>query len=327
MMLRMIMEEKLMKKNLKICVLFLLVMLISGCGSKIKDENELKQDLLSNKDFWIADDWEVTDFEIIKRLTEKEQSKDTVYVSMKVGNEFYYQTMAYAMYYTEYNEGWLLDSIEQYYGSDFEYMAVPLKIPTREAIFEEVKSNSDISVRSFFEEHSISSVKDLYFFEDGKYTYTVENEVADLESGSYSCQLVINRKFELVTVHEVIDVMFWFESYNPDFFGWNLASAEISETTYDWDIEGTWIHPSAKYPIVVSGYNNASEPTIDVTFTGRGLLGKEWSKVESFNLAPVNSERIQTTWCYSEDSLGIELFIITPDAVVDSEGNSWVRVE
>ena len=322
------MEEKVMKKILKIFVLFLVVMLMSGCGSKMKDENELKQDLLSNKDFWIADGWEVTDFEIIKRLTEKEQGKDTVYVSMKMGNEFYYQTMAYTMYYTEYNEGWLLDSIEQYFGSDFEYVAVPLKVPTHEAIFEEVKSNSDISVRSFFEEHSISSVRDLYFFEEGKYTYIVEDEVADLEGGSYSCQLVIDRKFELVTVHEVMDVMFNFESYNPDFFGWNLVSAEISETTYDWDIEGTWKHPGSQYPIVVSGYDNASEPTINVMFTGRGLLlGGEWSKEESFTLKQVNSEQIMTTWCTPEDSLGIELFIITPDAVVDYDGNYWRRVE
>lgn len=320
-----------LKKCTRLLVLLLITILMSGCGNKIKDEAELKQELLNSKDFWIADGCEVTDFKVMKRLTEEENRKDTVYVSMKVGNEFYYETMAYTMYYTEYNDGWILDNVEPYYGSDFEYIAVPLKKPTQEGIFDEIKSNSNISIRSFFEDYPILSVSDLYFFEDGKYTYEVEDEAVDLEKGIYGCKLIIDRVFELVTVHEVMDIEFWFESGNPDFFGWNLASAEISEITYDWNIEGIWKHPNNEYPIVVSECADASTPTIEVQFTCRDFFGNVQSTVESFELGAVNTEQIERTSCTPQNSWGIwdvERFVITPDAALDLQGEPlWIKEE
>jgi len=308
-----------------------LAMSLMGCGEKTKQEAELKEDLLNNKRFWIADDFEVTDFAIIKRLTDEEQSKDTVYVSMKAGNEFYYETMAYTMYYTKYNEGWLLDSVEQYFGDDFEYKAVPLKAPLQTTIFDEIKTNSDISVRSFWEEWPILSVKDLYFFEDGKYTYSIKNETCDLEKGFYGCDLIVEREFELVTVHEVISITFWFESSNPHFFGWNLATAEISEITYEWNIEGVWKHPNDDYPVTVKLGGSSSEPTVEVEFTENDFFGTKHSGVVSNELGEVNSENIYKSACTVTDLWGFydsEWFVITPNGVVDSEGKAlWERIE
>ncbi len=321
-------------RTIKVLLLLTVVaMTFVGCGKKPKDEAELQQDLLNSNYIWLSEDSQITDFEIIKRLTEKENHKDTVYVSMKIENEFFYETAAYVMNYTEYNDGWSLDNVETYYGNDFEYKAVPLKAPSQEMVFDEVRWDSDISVQTFFEEWDVLSVRDLYFFEDGTYSYEIIDEEIDLDNGNYSCKLTVDREFELVNVHEVIDVAMWFEDSNHDFFGWNLSGIEISEISYDWDIEGTWTHPDEEYPVVISGYNNNDgEPYVNVKFMAKDVFGKECAQEETFYFRPVSSERIQVTRISPESGFSFQFLQdlkITPNKILDNQDNSeaWVRID
>lgn len=313
-------------------LMILMTLALCGCGKKIKDVSEIRKDLMSSKDFWLADGWEISDFMIIKRMTEEKNRKDTVYVSMKAGDEVYYETLAYTMFYTEYNDGWKLDSIEPYHGNDFTYEAVPLKAPTHEMVFEEVKLDSDIVWQT---QQTYIGENVRYFFEDGTYSYSIEDEQVDLKTGSYSCTMIVDREFEMVTVHEIIDVEFWFEFSNPHLFGWNLSSSEVSKVSYDWDresIEGIWRHPDMTYNYLFEiRAHDAFEivPCIETSFTCKRYMDYEESFDGGCVLGPVTSKEInynRIEYITTGKNIHAVPFYITPFGIFDRiyvNGNEW----
>jgi len=107
--------------------------------------------------------------------------------------------------------------------------------------------------------------------------------------------------------------------------------AEISEITYEWNIEGVWKHPNDDYPVTVKLGGSSSEPTVEVEFTENDFFGTKHSGVVSNELGEVNSENIYKSACTVTDLWGFydsEWFVITPNGVVDSEGKAlWERIE
>lgn len=74
------------------------------------------------------------------------------------------------MYYTRYNEGWLLDSIEAYYGDEAKWEVMPKRVPTNEQIMEALIARSNEQIKASYEHYNYhEELEDVYFFEEGKY--------------------------------------------------------------------------------------------------------------------------------------------------------------
>lgn len=110
-----------MKKILVTMVMLVMAISLVGCGKSVKAEKELLEDLVANSEFHMVEDSTASSLTVIKRLTDQENRKDTVYAEISIEHENASATQAYIMHYTCYNDGWRLDSIEQYYGEEVEW--------------------------------------------------------------------------------------------------------------------------------------------------------------------------------------------------------------
>ena len=141
-----------MKKIRMILTMLLLMISLVGCVKSVKAEKELLEDLVSSSEFNMVEGGNASELSIIKRLTDQENREDTVYVKINIEHENATATEAYIMHYTCYNDGWRLDSIENYYGDEVEWKIVPNRIPTNEEIMEELIANSNRQIELRYEE-------------------------------------------------------------------------------------------------------------------------------------------------------------------------------
>lgn len=93
-------------------LLLLLILMMSGCTPSAKSEKEIVEDLQESNYFFQG--VTITDYEIIKRQTNKEDKTDIVYIHVDAGNENLSCSISYQMVYTLYNEGWILDEVYEY---------------------------------------------------------------------------------------------------------------------------------------------------------------------------------------------------------------------
>lgn len=90
-------------------------LLLAGCAEKTADEAQLRADLYNSDAFSkYANDrnMEITDFEIVKRQTDEAQKVDAVWIRANAASEEVEAEMYYVMTYNLYNDGWLLESVE-----------------------------------------------------------------------------------------------------------------------------------------------------------------------------------------------------------------------
>lgn len=102
-----------------ICILLAIFMLVAltACGHKIpsaKGEDQLEEDLIAEVPLF-QNDVDISSFTIIKRQTNESAMTDTVYVEVDGTGPYYECTTSYIMYYTLYEQGWLLDTVERWY--------------------------------------------------------------------------------------------------------------------------------------------------------------------------------------------------------------------
>ena len=229
------------RKILMLITVILIIALCTGCGKIVKNEEELLTDLIADSSFYMVEGSEVTELSIIKRLTDVENKTDKVYVSINIEHEAATATQAYIMYYTCYNEGWLLDDIEEYYGDEVEWTTVPKGAPTNEQIMEALINYSNSQIDASYADQFISEeLTHTYFFEEGKY-YT-EIYSGDMVSESeYSCFVTTYRNFDYMEVREKQLLRFMFDYYS---YEWYLYDDEIIWIHGDAYIDGTWRVPT-----------------------------------------------------------------------------------
>lgn len=105
-----------MKK--KSFVLFLLIccaLLLCGCASQaVKTEEEILADMQERKLPEECEGAAISGIEILKRQTNQDDKQDIVYVTMQAESESAKLVRSYKLEYNLYDEGWVLDGVEQY---------------------------------------------------------------------------------------------------------------------------------------------------------------------------------------------------------------------
>lgn len=105
-----------MKK--KSFVLFLLIccaLLLCGCASQAaKTEEEILADMQERKLPEECEGAAISGIEILKRQTNQDDKQDVVYVTVQAESESAKLVRSYKLEYNLYDEGWVLDGVEQY---------------------------------------------------------------------------------------------------------------------------------------------------------------------------------------------------------------------
>lgn len=211
-------------KLIMVISIFLLVGIMTGCGKRIKNEKELARDLSENSDFYMVEGSEISDLTVIKRLTDETNKTDKVYVSVNVEHEAASKTCAYIMNYTCYNEGWMLDSIEAYYGEEAVWEITPKALPTNEEIEASLISYSKAQIDA--DDGEIEGVSQLYFCKEEEIPYTIKIYPGDSTSDlSYSC--IAETMVGLYGDGDDVAIellWFYFDEYT---YEWKISSSEI----------------------------------------------------------------------------------------------------
>lgn len=254
-------------------LLLLLVLLIltsaflTGCGSQIKTEQELQEDLIQHPGFSLAETAQITEFSIIKRLTDEKAHTDTVYVSVDISHENVQIKRAYTLYYTKYNEGWLLDRLEEYYGDDAVWEFTP-KEPGSEQILNELigYSNRMIDANNSMYTYASAragSIHTTYYFEEGKYSATVFT--GDFVSSTdYACIVETERKFNYAEVNELLSLYFVFDESTCE---WVLSSVNSVFIDGQWNLPEAWVLPSTNSSFILT-HTSSYRDEYTATFIG-----------------------------------------------------------
>lgn len=126
-----------MKKIVLFLCCLLLVGTLTACGSKAVNEKQITEDIKTCEEL-VALNVEVTDWEIIKRQTDEENKTDLIYCKVNAKNDDYSVVRSYVMKYTLYNDGWVLDYIENYDGLDASSETVPLRGVSHEQVLKDI---------------------------------------------------------------------------------------------------------------------------------------------------------------------------------------------
>lgn len=222
------------------------VVFLCGCTKAPVSETMILDDITE----YLQNSWSVTEInsmEIVKRRTDKSAHLDTVYIKVDYDSENANYVSGYKMEYGLYNEGWILDNVEECY-EDVEWEVHPLRGISQEALL-----SNYLPTDAVIESNEIDLAYGAQFVE---YTY--------LESHRY-CDITVRAYIE-----------FYF-SYDH----WYLAGDETVESkTEDWSkLYGTWVKPaensSISAQIVVTEFTGSYvSGTIDFTvsdsFVGGG---------------------------------------------------------
>lgn len=103
------------KKSFVLFLLMCCALLLCGCTSQaVKTEEEILADMQERKLPEECEGAVISGIEIIKRQTNQEDKQDIVYVTMQAESENAKLVRSYKLEYNLYDEGWVLDTVEQY---------------------------------------------------------------------------------------------------------------------------------------------------------------------------------------------------------------------
>lgn len=123
-----------------------ILLLLSGCSSKGVSKEKLVSDL-QRSNIFSPHATEIEQFNIIKRMTDAEE--DVVYVNVKGANDVYSLSLNFQMKYLMYNDGWRLETIEEYYDEEYVDEILPLTGPSQEVVDDFTVQQDWKSVASF----------------------------------------------------------------------------------------------------------------------------------------------------------------------------------
>ena len=232
------------KRILCLLVFVLLSVVLTGCGNSVKTEKELMDDFLVHAGNYLVESSSISEFSIIKRLTEKESKKDTVYVQLIAEHPAATVYQAFIMNYTLYNDGWKLDSIESYQGHDAAYKTVPKSNPTNEEIMRQLTAYSNAAIDDY---NQTWQTNDPYFFEEGKYAVRICAGDRPAEQ-TYECIVIAERTYNYLVLEETQKLSFVFDLLR---YEWVLYNVVIIDNSGSWYIDGYWREPDSGATVVL----------------------------------------------------------------------------
>ena len=249
-----------------------MLLLLTGCGKKTAGDARLLDDLNASDYFLVSSvGVQFSKLTVDKRLTDEAQKSDQVYVTAEGENDLFTCSLGLQMNYTLYNDGWLLDSVEELY-MDTDSIT-PKSEPTQAEI--------DIALRGAVESEDFSAKQ-------------ISKEVA-LENASvyYTYEIVEPKKW----CDRVSEVSVG-GSMSPHSYGWALYG---NEESYHWDYSrilgywnawqtGSW---DRNYEIILIIKDiNTSKEEITFSYTLRDSAGNcidhEESTVPLSYLSPIS---------------------------------------
>lgn len=114
-------------------IAFMLCLFMTGCAKSAKSEKEIIADLQESPSFFsVGGELTITGCEVTKRRTDADNYSDVIYLDIFASNDDIDCTLSYIMYYELYNDGWILENVEQDY--EGQWLIVPLHGMTDEDI-------------------------------------------------------------------------------------------------------------------------------------------------------------------------------------------------
>ena len=183
-----------MKRYGVILLSVILLFSLAGCSQVPKSENAIKQDIQASTGFFSDyTDLEITDFEIVERKTDSKNSTDEINCSLSAENENFIYSAEYVLNYHLYDQGWMLEGLEQK-----NVDVIPKKATvTSELAYEDMGNTFTFDLWNFefytkddflFESDTVdltNKTHDFYFKStDGKKTVCVRYEFVISEEGS-----------------------------------------------------------------------------------------------------------------------------------------------
>ena len=158
---------------------------------------------------FISQNVKISDYEIIKRQTDKKNKSDIIYLTVRTADTNLTCELSYMMQYTLYNDGWVLESVERYADGPWSIEGL-----SEEQLLEDIQLNDP-----FFLEYDNLIITD----------YEVCDEGYDYIDGTY-------KKWMTVSVCASTS-LFNYTSYNMiDYFitedGWDICSVWVDSSHY-----------------------------------------------------------------------------------------------
>ena len=286
-------------------LLLCLMLILSSCSQGEKSEADIIKDLQEHEAF-ISSTAVITDYEIIKRQTDKENRVDEVYLTVYAEGEQLECVLSYVLRYDLYNEGWLLESVLRYYDGPWEISGLDTAQIVRDiqdGNYDTYFTNFEMEITSteITGESTNSNASSLY---EKSYTVDLEaNAVGFDYDASYNAFYKISDG-----VWELQNVDVLSRKYMPAYSPNVTASDKIMDTlAYD----------SYEYIGREQDWENCSE-IIHYTATKQYELGTETYEISipvSFSL---DTDDNSWSWSYNSDEI-LEVF---QDATFHIEG-TW----
>ena len=193
-----------------IIMMIVALVLIAKPGLTAKTDSEIMNDVQKK-----ADVVKQYNIEVYKMITEKRQTdvnnkRDIVYAFFKAKNEDIDCYFGLELIYTLYNNGWILDSIQNYNVNS--WTVSPLKGVTREQADE--------------------VIGDKY----NQFDYINSNE--DLKNGICKYDYSTQNTYNFMTETDTIEVVFTFNKENADW----TNTINVSNHNEVWNVGGTWTY-------------------------------------------------------------------------------------
>lgn len=219
-------------------------MVLVGCGNSVKSEKELSDDLAAHLS--LGENSQISELTIIKRLTNDKDRTDKVYVQATLESKYASIEQAYVMDYTKYNDGWRLDDATEYHNNDASWNVQVKGKPSDEDVLNSLilYSNYQGQMNSNFCE----KFEPFYFFEEDKYSISVNPSFINPQIDEYSCVVEINRLFDHFYITEKVLLDFTFNYFN---YEWLLMNAKFLEATGNSDYSTTWYSPELNFSITL----------------------------------------------------------------------------
>jgi len=295
------------KKLLAVIFCATVILLFAGCRKKPASDSKLKDDLYSSDNFSYYSDqigMKITDLEVIKRQTNTENQIDIVWVNVEASGDTAKGEMYYKMTYNLYNDGWLLEMIEDD-NLDLWHFE-PLCAPSDE----EVESQL-----SYFGDHKILS------------------EELDIENGLKTVTFEYLEEHENCYTDYTDQLIFQFEnSYyaagNGGPASWGNIIIPVDEKTY-WNICGEYTRESdgAKYQITAFDVDGISSNTRDQTIRFSGHW--ENGETQEARVLPTRAFLDATSFAVTTGLVGVNNkdYCINNGYSVSCDNFNWEDVE
>lgn len=294
-----------MKKVVSI-VLFLVVMIVfGGCNVIPKlDEEKIQSDVIAKAKLTNFE-CEITNFFVIKRQTNIENKEDIVYVSFSGENEHYSFVKNFKALYILYNDGWILEELEEYSDDTHENYVIP-----KHGVKDMGDWGTEEFVGSFKSEEIKTSCADPLILEASK-------PELDKNYGKHCFVYSMYYSYSGVSETVIIPVEYYFvETLDGD---WTWQKVDVPKSRYQRElklnssIEGFWV---SHYRNISTGEapNKYSSFDVEISITDaqEDTAFMEYTRKYDGQLKESFKETVQLTYTIDPTSGKISSFEISP---------------